>query len=465
MAVVGGFQAKQVLSVDWPAWTEVGMAARSAVDVRMLSDGRLARAHAREPVPSKVPLNWQRRYSAAEHWFLDEHRLDGVPVLPGVALVGIILEAARDLDLVNTPATVEDITFRVPVRVPRVAAILIGFRPAGEALLVDVWHRPDPEDEDVEAAGWVHSAEARLSSGAADTRPLSDGFSLLQDMEPSVVRPSVTSRASRLSFGPRWNVVDAVWRVSDEETYARLRLPDAFIADLNRHPLHPALLDMAAGLLAYWQPEPFLPFRYRRITVHSALPSELYVYVRVSERGERRIAGDLDLRAQDGTLLAELRGFSMLVTGQSAEPAVNDRGLSPRAGTRILLDLLGRRTPPQILVSSPKSGDAQETDDAPEPVAGDDAFGPLAADTPPPSAAPGGNGVQAGVREIWGAVLGSPVPDDDADFFEIGGDSLAAVEVLDLVRERYGTGLDADAIFDAPTVSEFAGLIERAQPR
>lgn len=46
------------------------------------------------------------------------------------------------------------------------------------------------------------------------------------------------------------------------------------------------------------------------------------------------------------------------------------------------------------------------------------------------------------------------------NFFELGGDSLLAIQLAGRLRERFGVDLEIGVVFDAPTVSELAELIE-----
>ena len=57
---------------------------------------------------------------------------------------------------------------------------------------------------------------------------------------------------------------------------------------------------------------------------------------------------------------------------------------------------------------------------------------------------------------IWSRVLSvEPIGVDD-DFFDLGGDSLRALEMVSLLEERLGTELPLQAVFDAPTVADLA---------
>ncbi len=53
----------------------------------------------------------------------------------------------------------------------------------------------------------------------------------------------------------------------------------------------------------------------------------------------------------------------------------------------------------------------------------------------------------------------------DDDFFELGGDSLAAVELLVMVDEQFGVQLPPSTLLDAPTVATLAPLLVHRRPR
>jgi len=60
------------------------------------------------------------------------------------------------------------------------------------------------------------------------------------------------------------------------------------------------------------------------------------------------------------------------------------------------------------------------------------------------------------LRSLWAKSLGRPSVELDDDFILLGGTSLAALRVLARVRERFGVDLPLRAIFESPTVMEFA---------
>ncbi|HYA80645.1 MAG TPA: amino acid adenylation domain-containing protein [Methylocystis sp.] len=65
------------------------------------------------------------------------------------------------------------------------------------------------------------------------------------------------------------------------------------------------------------------------------------------------------------------------------------------------------------------------------------------------------------LAEIWQDVLAVETVDADDDFFDIGGNSLSAIQVTARIQELFAEEIPVTAIFDAPKLSEFAREIER----
>ncbi len=66
-----------------------------------------------------------------------------------------------------------------------------------------------------------------------------------------------------------------------------------------------------------------------------------------------------------------------------------------------------------------------------------------------------------GLARIWEEILGRPVLDPNADFFRIGGHSLAALRVIMRVRERMGVVLQMRDFVSAGTLTGLQDLIEQ----
>jgi acyl carrier protein len=63
---------------------------------------------------------------------------------------------------------------------------------------------------------------------------------------------------------------------------------------------------------------------------------------------------------------------------------------------------------------------------------------------------------------VWESVLHRPVEEGDDFFFDLGGDSLKALELMDAVSDEFGVDVGVADLFEAPTA---ASLVELAQHR
>ncbi|WP_410618625.1 non-ribosomal peptide synthase/polyketide synthase [Amycolatopsis sp. cmx-8-4] len=63
------------------------------------------------------------------------------------------------------------------------------------------------------------------------------------------------------------------------------------------------------------------------------------------------------------------------------------------------------------------------------------------------------------LAEIWADLLGVPDIGVDADFFELGGDSILGARALARIRARFGADLSPRVVFDARTIAKLAALL------
>jgi len=68
------------------------------------------------------------------------------------------------------------------------------------------------------------------------------------------------------------------------------------------------------------------------------------------------------------------------------------------------------------------------------------------------------------VAMVWGEVLGIEHPDVEADFFDLGGDSIRAAVLANRLQEVVGEIVHVVAVFDAPTVERLAAYLEESYP-
>ena len=71
--------------------------------------------------------------------------------------------------------------------------------------------------------------------------------------------------------------------------------------------------------------------------------------------------------------------------------------------------------------------------------------------------------IEEALKGIWTGVLRVPHIDQNANFFEIGGDSLKAMDVIARVSETLGVDLPLIAFFEEPTIRHLADVLAGEQ--
>ena len=438
----GGLPAR-MLSIGWPSWSEVGMAAAPAPLLEELLSDRT-------------------------HWTLDEHRIDGRPVQPGTAHIDMFLRALRRRGE-RGGLRLDDVTFLVPLIVDRPRAVQVVTE--GDRLVIR--SRETAEEE------WIWHATARpgVASDEANT------------IDPHAMRAGMTAVPVRaedetsvmVEVGPRWRNRGEILRGPDTDL-VEVTLPSEYADDLADHVLHPALLDWATAAAQHQPGTRHLPFLYESLVVHDSLPARFWSRLRYRSRTESTIVADIELVAEDGTVLVDITGFTMrrvdrAAFGAAGTPArlpgrADERdGLAPAIGTELFMRLLRSPTPEHVLVRPYRDGEPMPIDTVPAPAprpqpaavpetapAPDAVPAPVPVPQPPQVRA---SGVEDTVREFWLEALGVAEIGRDDDFFDLGGNSLVAVQVLTRIRERFGVEFSIGRLFEYSTIKRFAEALEK----
>jgi NAD(P)-dependent dehydrogenase (short-subunit alcohol dehydrogenase family)/acyl carrier protein len=434
---------RRVVSVAWPAWSGAGMASG------------LPDAESDEVVVERT--------LTGEEWFLAEHRVDGVPVLSGTTYIDLLAEAVRERGLVPGDAAlaVRDLKFLAPLTVPADTEVQLRLRPDGGSHRVVVRSRAAGQRE------WTTHAKATVA--AADSAPQHVRLDVLH-ADWADAEPAAFGGRGLLQLGPRWdNVVRRVCR--GDEQLVELRLGDAHRDDVQRHQAHPALLDNATSSVNLAGGEgPYIPVGYRELVLHQRIPADVVVVVGPVTRAGDRLTGDIDIYNQRGRHVAHITGFTMQVVPPDvfAHPAPEPAGgatgqLSPEDGAELFLRVIQSSVPAHVAVLPAGA--------APVPhhvytVAGETVVAPPPAPRPvevaPAPVAPVTTGdVLTRLQRIWQDLVGDPEIGLDDDFFDIGGTSLSAVQLVSMVRDELGVEIGVGLIFEKSTLRDLSGELER----
>jgi phthiocerol/phenolphthiocerol synthesis type-I polyketide synthase E len=434
-----------VVSIGWGGWTEVGMLA--ALQGAEAADHPLLAERRADPDGGAT---FRGTVSAARHWVLDEHRIDGTPVLPATAQADALRAAAAATLPRPAGATgleLADLLFVEPIAVPdgTTATLAVSVRPDGTAIL----RGADGREHARATAAWVST-------------PPPAALDLDAIRERCTGRPDFAEDGGLVAFGAHWANVRQVWQSADEQL-TLLEVPGSRRGDLGRWVLQPAVLDQATMLFVP-RTGTYLPMGYGRMLIREPLPERVWVHRRF---GAAAVAGEV--RTGDFTIVddagRELVSVGDFMLRRAAAPTLRpqetaaggSRWMTPEEGVAAFRRVLGAPLGPHVLV-------------APHPFAAvaarvraeaDAELGRTEAAAPAQEpAAEGPGGVAGTVAGIWARVLGAADVGPDDDFFELGGNSLVAVQLIAQVRKALGVRLPMRTLFEHSTVAGMAAEVE-----
>ncbi|MEV0267849.1 SDR family NAD(P)-dependent oxidoreductase [Hamadaea sp. NPDC050747] len=445
------------ISINWPSWAEVGMAADYGVQT------------------------WSTELGPAISPILDEHRLTGKAILPGTGQLDLILRGYCAITGRDLPIRVNDVVYHRPLAAEQTLRVEIRLHPDG---VIEVWSRPLDEPG---ATAIRHTTAKIAPVGEVGDAP---DVAALQSTHRQPLAEFDADEPRLFSLGPRWDNVTATLTRSEQDIddmLLCLELPEQFAGDMDEYLIHPSLLDTATTAFRRPSDGLHLPFYAESVVFLQRLPMRLFAQSRRLPDGAGVIRANVDLVDPEGRLLVRAVGLTLRrvvdaeqVTGDDAAPRSpgGDAGIDPREGVALTLSILGGDHPGQVLVEpgarplspSAPAPRAARRSVAPQPVAQVVAQPAPVAEVAAPTAAPAASaavagstgvrdGVQARVKALWVDAIGDPDIPVDANFFEVGGNSLTAIALVGAVRDEFRVELSIGAIFDYPTIAALAGLL------
>ncbi len=256
--------------------------------------------------------------------YLDDHRIQGVSVLPASTYVGMALAVAAETFGADSVA-LKEIAFPKALFLPeggtrRVQAILS--RDAADGASFHIYSRDEgakradkspilhatgklcPRQDDSSAppdAGQETLTEIRMR--CPDHIPGRDHYLRLEE--------------SGIHYGPFFQSITQLWR-SGEEVLGEVRVPDGTEAAASGGKIHPAILDAAMQVCAAWVPTDgtdahqqglYLPTCIGAFVVHAAPGRHLWCHARIRHREADAITGDVQVFDEAERLVVEIQGL------------------------------------------------------------------------------------------------------------------------------------------------------------
>ncbi|MBS2023574.1 MAG: SDR family NAD(P)-dependent oxidoreductase, partial [Deltaproteobacteria bacterium] len=457
----------RAVSINWNAWQEVGLAVKS---LKTRAAPRVLDSPVLPIVGQRLPnaAGFQLAITRESHWVVGEHVVrGGEAVLPGTGVLELFT-AAVGWPHAADALELRDVAFVTPLVVPKGETTYATLSTRGSELTL---HQGDPDAPNATASG------AHIAQPPPRTHDL------------AAIRARCTlgklGKAGRLEqpfmdFGPRWSCLAGV-ALGRDEALVELSLPQEFTSDLKDHPLHPALLDLAAGsaqalAMGFVQDKDFfVPLSWRRLVLRAPLPAHFSRHVKLHPRAPgAELVFDLALIDAQGHELAFAEGYALRrvsegafsrtlprpLRKQSAQELALREGILPAEGMAALDRVLASPGLPQVVASSVDLETwRRSTDEAALPKKLQAAeLAPRAASYRAPR-----TDTEKELAALWSELLGLDRPGLDDNFFDQGGESLIAVRLSVRLRRKLGVELPIATLFEVPTLEAAARWLDNAR--
>lgn len=496
-----------MISVDWDAWQDVGMLVNKAAEAG-IGNSEALKQQTGHPLLGMVSVEspekeiYTNTFSPLTHWVLDEHRIVGNAIIPGVAYLEMA-RAATEKFAGDQAVEIRDAFFLAPLglRDDEKRDVKIIVEKDGKAYAFRVISRPAEEAGGQE---WQEYATGKV----AFVPPLPvKKHDIKAIIERCNLRHVVLTDDSKRDedLGPRWQALKRAY-VGENELLSYLELPEQFSPELEKLKLHPSLLDRATGTGKEFliREGVYLPMGYRRLRMDRPLERKIYVHIRfrANEDTKRQtITFDIVFMDEHGGQLLEIDAFSQKrindITGQvkvianrqyrrneenqakaaaagknglaSAYAEELQQGITSREGKEAFRHVLAWRQP-QIVVSTKDLQASMNEAKNSRPMASILEKAASSDSTQPTHARPelqtayieAANEFEKKIASVWQRVLGIKEVGVHDNFFDLGGDSVQAIQIVAQINQL-GFQLTPQQLFQNQTIGELAAIAASSQ--
>ncbi len=490
-----GQNGTQLVSVNWDAWREAGMAHRNlaltATDWQDVDHPFLKRV-----LRTGTRTIYEADVSDSD-WLVDEHRMDAHAVIAGTGQIEFIRAATTHL-LTGQCGTggdkivIDDLVFLSP-------AVLA----AGGTLKLRVVLVPDERGRflaqcatrpaDSPSASW--RLHVRATTGALADAPKAAPANI-----PALIASAKMSDCGApqhdgpMSFGPRSRCLRRVFD-GGQEALAEIMLPENFAGETTGLPLHPSVMDISAAFVGLHLAKRFrIPLSYGQLRFYGPLRGKIYSHHMLHriDDGEDIVTADVTIYDENGAVLVEVFDFALqriddvdghmiaLLSGKSREilnvempdnktaasPLADQlsHGILPDEGADAIERILSSRTGPNIAVTTRTIDDIKHSLMVKELIPATQASekAKVRRTSASPYVAPR-NSTERAIAGLWGDLLHLEEIGIHDNFFELGGHSLLGLSMASRLRERFKTDLPVSAIFRNLTIARLAETLEASE--
>ncbi|MGX1778609.1 type I polyketide synthase [Nocardia brasiliensis] len=252
---------------------------------------------------------WQADVGTAAYPWLLDHQVYGVPAMPGAGYAELAWAVAADLFGPQSPCEIRDLSFHTMLNLDQHTTVTTrAVRDTADIATVEIL--ADGDDEVLRlASATVHRIDTVPVAAALDMPVMQSA------QQPAASTDAVyeTGRKKGIRHGPNFAGMSEIHRPDSEQgtIVARVRLPITLRAFANDFAVHPVLLDLCLQTMGA-HPDilrsrtAFLPLGMGVVRRLANPDLARWCCARIHLVGETGARADIDLLAEDGTVLVQI---------------------------------------------------------------------------------------------------------------------------------------------------------------
>jgi amino acid adenylation domain-containing protein len=501
------------VSVNWDAWREVGMAVEAVKQLTGMDPSKTSAAGRITEVDypffrhCEIADASYRSYvsylTAGNCWFLDEHRINGKGTMPGTGYLELARAAAAHTTA-GEAVELRDVLILAPLMLTddEEKEVRTVVKQSGENLSFSIISRLKAGEDK-----WLE--HCRGMAGMLDTSaaPVSHSIAQLEEQcgeqEFTLDEDVYFTQYEGIRFGPRWDSLRRV-KYGHDQAIGYLKLPGSYASDLEHTRLHPALLDVGTLLMKrlYEKDISYIPVYYKRVKIMGPLTPVTFFHAGNSEKnsyGDEALKYDIYAMDEQGRQSIQIEGYTLRrprvranVPGtvstankdneeaihplsyfipsaglDSAQPGLLRDAISPVEGVEAFRRVLTGEGGPQVVVATTNLNHRLKRNRGLAAVKKNRKKGAEDRPSAPKAARPElttdyvapGSIMEKKLAGIFQELLGINQVGVYDDFFELGGDSLKAVNFGARIHKELDTEVPITEFFNRPNIKMLAELI------
>jgi acyl transferase domain-containing protein/acyl carrier protein len=266
--------------------------------------------------------------------YLDDHRIQGVAVLPASAYLEMAVAAAVEV-FGERSFALKDVEFDRALFLPESAThtVQVILSPGADgAASFHIYSRPD----DQASKSWTLHATGKACPQQGSSASLGVGQEALTEIQTRCSEKVsgqdyyLKLRDSGIHYGPFFQSIAQLWR-HNGDVLGEVQVPNGADAEFNSYQFHPAILDACLQTLAAavaieatenGKQGIYMPTRIDEFRVHSRPGLHLWSHTRLQERDADAVTGEVRLFDEARRVAVEILGLRFKYLGDDTQRAV-----------------------------------------------------------------------------------------------------------------------------------------------